>query len=72
MEERAAPGFAIPQPPSQVLLTPIPAVASELKQLSREELIALARKAKGSLKNTAESAVDIVRHLRDEWDVSVD
>ncbi len=57
-------------PPSQMLLAPAFAIATELKKLPREELVALARKAKGSLKDTTESAAVVVRHLRDEWDVA--
>ena len=58
-------------PPSQILLASALAIANELKQLPREELVALARKAKGSLKDTTESATAVVRRLRDEWDTEI-
>jgi uncharacterized protein with von Willebrand factor type A (vWA) domain len=58
-------------PPSQILLASAFAIANELKQLPREELVALARKAKGSLKDTSESATAVIRRLRDEWETDV-
>ena len=54
-----------------MLLAPAFAIATELKQLPWEELAALARKAKGSLKDTTESATAVVRRLRDEWETDV-
>ena len=58
-------------PPSQILLASALAIANELKQLPREELVALARKAKGSLKDTTEIATAVVRRLGDEWDTEI-
>jgi hypothetical protein len=58
-------------PPSLILLASAFATANELKQLPREELVVLARKAKGSLKDTTEGATAVVRRLRDEWETDV-
>ena len=54
--------------PSQVVLAQLLAMEQELRQLPREEVIQLARQAKGSWKSTEADAVAIVRKLRDEWD----
>lgn len=59
-------------PPSQARVAQADAISDELKHLSREELVALARKAEGSMQATEEDAVTFVRRLRDEWESRAD
>lgn len=58
------------QPPSYAHVAQTLAISYELKQMSRDQLAALARTAKGSMKTSGENAAAIVRRLRDEWDDS--
>ena len=55
-------------PPSHARVAQALAVASELQQMPRDQLVALARTAKGSMRTAGENAAAIVRRLRDEWD----
>ena len=54
-------------PPSHARVYQMLAIEQELKGLPRQELVELARKAKGSMKEAKNNAVEIVRQLREEW-----
>ena len=56
------------QPPSHAHMAQTLAISNELKQMPHDQLVALARSAKGSLKASGENAAAIVRRLRDEWE----
>jgi hypothetical protein len=55
-------------PPSQLQWAHALSLARELEHMSREALAALAKEAKGSMAHLEASAVEVVRHLRDEWE----
>jgi hypothetical protein len=66
--EPSGSGGADRQPPTnQSAATQALKLSEQVRQLAREDLIRIARQAKGSLSLQGATAAEVIRRLRDEW-----